>query len=256
MIRRFNRFELKYVVHVFAAERFLRDIAPALRRDPHAGPEGFYPVLSLYYDSPDLHLFRSKVEGIKFRRKLRLRIYPRGDLSGVTHGMVEIKQRIDRTLQKRRLHLPLDEAERVCAGEGVPRGLDAQDRATASEVTYMVAGMGLRPTCVIAYQRRAFLGGRYDPGLRVTVDTNLKARSHALQVTLPAVNHRVLPPHFSIVEVKFNDGIPRWLASRLRAHPFDLSRVSKYCAGVAMTHPYRLREKALAAGSIPIAAGI
>ena len=256
MIRRFNRFELKFIVHAFAAERFLEEIAPLLRRDPHAGPGGFYPVLSLYYDSPDLRLFRAKVEGIKFRRKLRLRIYPGEDLSAVTRGMVEIKQRIDRTLQKRRFPLPLEEAERLCAGEGVPAGLDALDRATASEVSYMVAAVRLRPTCVVAYQRRAFVGRRHDPGLRVTVDTNLTARCHALQVTLPALNHRFVPTRYCILEVKFNDRIPRWLASRLRAHQLDLQRVSKYCAGVARTHPYGLRERALAAGAIPVAARI
>lgn len=256
MIRRFNRFELKYVVHAFALERFLREAAPRLCRDPHAGPEGFYPILSLYYDSPDLRLYRSKVEGIKFRRKLRLRVYPGDDLSAVDRGMVEIKQRIDRTLQKRRIPLPLEEAERLCAGACVPPGLDTADRAVASEVTYMVAAMRLRPTCVIAYQRRALVGGRHDPGLRVTVDTNLRARSHALQVTLPAGNHRFLPPHYAILEVKFNDRIPRWLAALLRAHHFDLRRVSKYCEGVAKTHPYRLREKVLAAGAIPVAARI
>lgn len=256
MIRRFNRFELKYVVHAFAAERLLSEIRPRLVADPHAGPEGFYPVVSLYYDSPDLRLFRSKVEGIKFRRKLRVRVYPGDDLSAVTRGVVEVKQRIDRTLQKRRLPLPLEEAERLCAGEGVPAGLDALDEAAASEVTYIASSLRLRPTCVIAYERRALVGGRHEPGLRVTVDSNLTARCHALQVNLPAPNRRFLPLRFCIVEVKFNDRIPRWLASRLRAHQFDLGRVSKYCSGLARTHPYRLRERVLAAGATPLAARI
>jgi hypothetical protein len=75
----------------------------------------------------------------------------------------------------------------------------------------------------------------------VTVDSNLMARCHALEVTASARNHRFLPLQFCILEVKFDDRIPRWLASRIRAHHLDLQRVSKYCSGVARTHPLALR---------------
>lgn len=45
-----------------------------MNRDPLTGPQG-YPVWSVYYDSSDLRFYWEKIEGLKFRRKLRIRRY-------------------------------------------------------------------------------------------------------------------------------------------------------------------------------------
>ena len=38
-------------------------------------PIGGYPVTSLYYDTQSLRFYWEKIEGLKFRRKLRIRLY-------------------------------------------------------------------------------------------------------------------------------------------------------------------------------------
>ena len=103
MIKRFNRYELKYVLPVQKSQQIAEDLRAFTRPDAHGEAEG-YRVVSLYYDSPWLDFFWAKIEGIKFRRKVRIRIYP-DDLVG-GQAMVEIKQRINRTVQKRRLPMP------------------------------------------------------------------------------------------------------------------------------------------------------
>jgi len=232
MIRRFNRYELKYIVTVKEAERIISDLETLTQPDRHGGHEG-YRVVSLYYDSPDLDFFWAKIEGIKFRRKLRVRIYPEDDIEAVTEGMVEIKQRINRTVQKRRLKLALEDAERLCAGSLDRNDLDPRDRQVASEVQYMVRAMHLGPTCITAYRRRAFVGGLYDAGLRITFDTDVSCRVHGLRVNQDAENHLFLPPDWCIMEVKVNDAVPDWVTSLLARHGCRLRRVSKYCAGLA-----------------------
>ena len=233
MIRRFNRYELKYIVRIDEVDRIIADLRSMTEPDDHGGPEG-YRIVSLYYDSPGLDFFWDKVEGIKFRRKVRLRIYPGEDIEAVTEGMVEIKQRINRTVQKRRLKLPLEEAEQLCAGSLERNDLDPLDRQVASEVQYIVQAMHLMPTCITAYRRRAFVGGLYDAGLRITFDIDVSCRIHGLKVNHDAKNHLFLPPEWSIMEVKANEAVPDWVTSLLARHGCQLRRVSKYCAGLAL----------------------
>ena len=230
MIRRFNRYELKYVLTHREYLRILNDLEEFLDRDRHAGAEGIYRVASLYYDSLDFSCYRNKVDGIKYRRKLRLRIYKDSDIS---HGFVEIKQRINRTVQKRRLRLPIDEAKALCSGEdiGIDR-FDTIDRATASEVLYLVQDMGMKPKCIISYHRRPFEGSRYDYGLRITFDTHLKSRIHELDITAECSDRFFLAPDIVVMEVKINEKIPIWLTSIIGAHQCNLQRVSKYCIGI------------------------
>ena len=244
MIKRFNRYELKYIVRIDEVDRIIADLESLTQPDDHGGPEG-YRVVSLYYDSPGLDFFWDKIEGIKFRRKVRLRIYPGEDIEAVKEGMVEIKQRINRTVQKRRIKLPVDEAEQLCAGSLERDDLDPLDRQVASEVQYIVQAMHLAPTCITAYRRRAFVGGLYDAGLRITFDINVGCRVHGLKVNQNAQNHLFLPPDWSIMEVKVNDAVPDWVTSLLARHGCQLRRVSKYCAGLALARGLRVMPLAI-----------
>jgi hypothetical protein len=81
----------------------LRDhLARRLDADSHSGESG-YGVWSVYYDTRDLKFYWEKIEGLKYRRKLRIRHY--GDRFAVdddTSVFVEIKQRVNRVAQIRR----------------------------------------------------------------------------------------------------------------------------------------------------------
>ena len=196
-MKRFNRFELKYVVSAAQCEAIKRDILSHMQPDSNGSSEGSYAITSLYYDSEDLAFMRSKREGIKFRRKLRIRRY--GD-DAKTPVFVEIKQRINRTTQKRRLVLDLEDAYSMCAGRFDKTIVDQDDAAVADEVLFLVRAMALQPTCLIGYQRDAFVGGPYEPGLRVTFDHGLwtAVPSDGLSTSIP--QHTLVPPTFMIME--------------------------------------------------------
>jgi SPX domain protein involved in polyphosphate accumulation len=250
VIRRFNRYELKYILPVAQCARIIDELKVQIPPDSHGGEQG-YPLVSLYYDSPQLECFWAKIEGIRFRRKVRLRIYPGEDITTVTKGSIEIKQRINKTVQKRRLELPLDQAERLCAGQLDIQGLDEMDTQVANEVTYLSRMLNLQPTAITAYWRRAFEGQEENAGVRVTFDTSVASRIHALTVNAAAVNRLILPADYCIMEVKADDRVPEWATSLLARHDCQLNRVSKYCAGVAQLHGLNVLPLALSPG-IPI----
>lgn len=228
MIRTFNRYEIKYVLTVSQMFAVIEDLKQFMESDPYALARGGYVISSLYYDSHDYECYRNKVDGIKFRRKLRIRRY---ENTGSDRVFVEIKQRINRTVQKRRVPLTLAEASTVCSGNPLV-GERQEDNALISEIRYLHHCLKLRRACIIKYHRRAFQGGRYERGLRVTFDTNLRYRVHSLDFDSSAQNRFFLPPDTCILEVKTNDRIPTWLTLLLARHQCELSRVSKYVLGL------------------------
>jgi len=252
VIRRFNRFELKYILPLAQCARLLDELKEQIVPDRHGGASG-YPVVSLYYDSPDYECFWAKIEGLKYRRKVRLRIYPEHDIRRVERAAVEVKQRINKTVQKRRLALPLAQAEALCAGELDLAGLEPEDAQVASEVLTLRHHLDLRPTAVTSYWRRAFDGHQENAGLRVTFDTDVAARMHALKINETARNRLLLPADWCIMEVKADERVPQWIASLLARHGCQIARVSKYCTGVAQIRAFKVLPLALqrAGGPIP-----
>ncbi len=103
----FNRYEIKYFVDEMKVPPELRaELAARMETDPFS-PHGGYPVTSLYYDTADLRFYWEKIEGLKFRRKLRMRLYGNpADCTDDTSVQIEIKQRVNRVTQKRRIALP------------------------------------------------------------------------------------------------------------------------------------------------------
>jgi len=251
MIRRFNRFELKYILPVTRCARLIDELSEQIVPDRHGGDAG-YCVVSLYYDSPDLQCFWAKIESLKYRRKLRLRVYPEHDIRKVTSAAVEIKQRINKTVQKRRLALPLEQAEALCGGSLDLAGLDREDAQVAEEVLALRHYLDLQPTAVTSYLRRAFEGQHENAGLRVTFDYHVAARMHALGVREPARNRLILPEDWCIMEVKADERVPHWVASLLARHGCQLGRVSKYCAAVAKIRALEVLPLALQRFSAPI----
>lgn len=232
MIRRFDRYEFKYLISLALRDRLIREMQGRIEPDEYDHETG-YPLVSLYYDSPQLDCFWAKVDGLKYRRKVRVRIYPERDIEKTRTAMLEIKQRTIATVQKRRIALPIEQAESLCDGRigALDLGpLDALDEQVASEIEYLSSALHLRPTAVTAYTRRAFVGSPYEPGLRITFDTQLAGRVHALHVTSPAPNRSIAPPDWCVLEVKTNSTIPDWVSSMLARHNCQLRRISKYCA--------------------------
>jgi len=230
MIKRFNRYEIKYVVPAFKLQRLVPDLLLTMDRDAYVSGAGFYRVSSLYFDTPGLDCYWNKLDGLLYRRKLRIRIYPdRPD----GPAFVEIKQRVNRTVQKRRLAMSLQDAYALCSGKYFQLS-EADDQAVADEVHYLVTVLRLAPKNIISYNRRAFVGRFVDAGLRLTFDTMVKARWAGFD--LHQQNRKMMlayTPGLAIMEVKANERIPHWLVNTLARHQCTLTRVSKYCQGIA-----------------------
>lgn len=239
-IRSFNRYELKYIVHASELDGIVADVARQMAPDPHGDAGGGYQISSLYYDSPELHMLRSKIVGSNYRRKLRVRVYGGPDAGPPRSAMVEIKQRLSRTTQKRRVVVPLDEALQLCEARLARAWDDATDRAVADEITALVRALSLRPACTITYRRRAFIGGRLEPGLRLTIDTDVWGAPPRLDFYTQRPTAFLMPRDWSVLEIKVDDRVPHWINELVTRHNCQLRRVSKYCLGMVKLHDLKL----------------
>jgi SPX domain protein involved in polyphosphate accumulation len=231
-IRKFNRFELKYLITLQQAERFKTALRAFLIPDEHGNHSGRYTIASLYYDSPDFRCYREKVDGIKFRRKLRIRRYETGEaLTDEGTVFVEIKQRIDRVTQKRRVMLPYREALRLCNDRQIPNH-EASDKTVIDEIFVFLWQHNLRPVSIVRYDRQAFIGAEYDIGLRVTFDTTLSFQTQQLHLHEQPSGLLMLPANQVVMEIKVNERIPYWLTELIATHNLQMVRVSKYCRSI------------------------
>jgi hypothetical protein len=226
-VRSFNRFELKYLTAIEAARAFARDLATHARPDPHSGEQG-YDVYSLYWDSPELRCFWEKLDGEKYRRKLRFRRY-----GGDAEAFVEIKQRIDRTVQKRRTRMAVGDALALFGRGAVDPVLEAQAAdPVLQEALVLCREHRLAPKAAIRYRRAAWFA-TFEPDLRVTFDTRLQYDAQELDLAQPFVEGRwLMDPALCVIEIKYNHRVPMWLVALVQKHGLSVVRFSKYCAAV------------------------
>jgi SPX domain protein involved in polyphosphate accumulation len=219
-----NRFEFKFLIRQQEYQSLKERLIPFLGRDPHEDSQGGYRVTSLYFDTDDFACFWEKVDGLLLRKKVRLRTYGESSES----GFIEIKQRLDNTVQKKRVQLPLADLEAFAFNmpEYIPKD------AISTEAYCIVRANHMSPKMLITYDREAF-HSIYEPNLRITFDHNLRFSATDLRWASIEEHHTLLlyPAH-GILEIKANNTVPSWLLSFINHQELQIERLSKYCLAV------------------------
>jgi SPX domain protein involved in polyphosphate accumulation len=224
----FNRFEVKYFLPTRQVAELVSEFADYTRPDPHSLEEWGYPIHSVYWDTSDFQFFWEKVEGVKFRRKLRFRRYGTG-----SEVFVEIKQREDRTVQKRRFQWPFERVDDVFGdGSRDPEWSGVEGEAAATEAALLIQRLRLRPRMAISYRRRAMFGA-FDPELRISLDGRIQYHPTDFSLAQPFETGRyVLDPRVTVLEIKYDHRAPTWLTKAVCRHGLKMIRMSKYCSAV------------------------
>lgn len=227
----FNRYEIKYFIDELDVPALRDELAHHMDTDPYS-PAGGYPVTSLYYDTQSLRFYWEKIEGLKFRRKVRMRLYGApSECTADTPVQIEIKQRVNRVTQKRRIELPYSDACRWL-NHGEQLEFAPGHKAFADEVSMLVGNLDLRPIVTTGYLREAFVGREADMGLRVTIDHKVHGRDRDFDFASGGENRFIIPPNLAIVELKANERVPYWATDLTARLNMSVVRVSKYCQSV------------------------
>ena len=228
------RYEYKYFVPVMHMNRLREMIQPFCDLDIYA--EGMendsYQVRSIYFDTPYLDYYTEKVEGIKHRKKLRLRGYNDGGEESMT--FLEIKRKYEDPIRKYRTPLTYHTAKMLLSEGGDLEALVHNSKRYPNAVDnarrffYHLYRAHLQPVVLVVYEREPWLG-KWDPSIRITFDKNLC--SSAFPTIDGLFDNRNLRPalgDFFILEVKFNRYFPAWMKPVIGLLGLKRESASKY----------------------------
>lgn len=225
----FKRYEKKFMLNDEQYRGVLDFLADYMVFDKYCVGEQVYGLLNIYFDTPDNLLIKRSVEKPLYKEKLRLRSYfpPESEDSKV---FFEIKQKFEKCVTKRRIVMKYGEAlELINTGEPPKLSDDSYiNRQVAKEISAMFKRYpGLAPKVFIAYDRMA-LFGKEDSELRVTFDSNIRARRENPGFEYGTDGIQLLKPGEHLMEIKMAYAMPFWLARYLSEHGIFSTSFSKY----------------------------
>lgn len=212
-----KRYELKYLLNPQQRAALLGAMEGRMAPDSF----GLTSIASLYYDTPDYRLIRASLEQPMFKEKLRLRAY--GLATDTSPVFLELKRKAYGLVYKRRVKTTLPQVEKFFAREG---DICAGGQINREIVTFRNYYNRLVPACMIIYDRTAYVDLEGD--LRLTIDGAPRYRTDRLDLTRDMEGIPLLPPGWSILEVKVQSALPLWLASALSDAKIYKTSFSKY----------------------------
>ena len=87
--------------------------------------------------------------------------------------------------------------------------------------------VNVKPKVVVYYNRSAFYSELY-PNVRITFDSNLRGSLTVTGDALSGAFSYILSPHFSIIELKYNNKLPKIFISKIRELELRQATFSKY----------------------------
>jgi hypothetical protein len=247
---KWQRYEVKYLISERRAAEVSRYCLDYLPPDRHSAgrPNNEYPVLSVYLDSPSRELLQYTLNKQMERFKLRARTYR--EYNKPANGLpafFEIKRRADGVVQKTRARVERAVADSLlwegCAPSDEWGDCDTATRMNLNEFLGLRSRIGARPILGTYYVREAYEGISAER-IRITLDRNL----HYGLLSPPGSRQQDMWWQVDaggvVLEIKFNNAYPFWVADMLRRLEIVRRGVCKYvicsrAAGVSMARDAR-----------------
>jgi len=228
----YPRYELKYVIKESVAQAIASKLLGHCHLDDN-GKDGTYRNESLYYDSPGFDFFYHKIDGVKLRRKIRIRRY--GDSGPWERVFVEIKRRNGKFIEKARLSLQTNLLPLLfnpAGKERIIKTLSPREIQVYNEIISISQIYNVQPVVFISYKRKAFWADGNEK-LRITFDSDLSCDAVNLD-SLAVLNNRqsMMSQDLIVMEIKANGKVPFWALRLVQEYGCHMTRLSKYCLGV------------------------
>jgi hypothetical protein len=231
----FRRYEIKYYLPVTDIPMIRTLLLPYMQYDENCEnlPDHRYTVRSIYFDTHDLRFYYEKMDSVKIRKKLRIRTY---NLPGsALPSYFEIKRKNGRVSYKERIQVPLPKVEHLLNGkntrEVLPLASYHQQRLV-EKIRYLMQQMDLQPVVLVTYEREALIGKDNEQN-RATFDCNMRSLINPrIEQIFTEHELRQFEDRFFVLELKFDDLMPRWMGRLVRLMNLRPQPYSKYCQGI------------------------
>lgn len=179
-----------------------------------------YKISSVYFDDITDSHYRDVADGNPTRKKFRIRIY--NDSFDVIK--LEIKMKQYSRIKKLSKTITYDQMIALIRGEELRCGKEMDE--TVFLFNREIAERLLRPKIIVTYERKAFV---CDAGnVRVTFDTHVRASDQIAQFGNQKLRYDPLPVEDCILEVKYDEFLPDYIAQTLEVNRMEQTSYSKY----------------------------
>lgn len=237
-----ERYELKYLIPEEMVEPISSFVSAYCDLDYYSEKQrdGYYPINSLYFDSPCFIFLRRRLHRLPSRYNLRIRSY--GSSDGLP-CFFEVKHKKNKQIRKYRARIE-DKgwAERFTfPGYHEENAGQEKNAAMAQLFRHLALSNNASPKILTQYKRKAFISN-VDDYARVTFDKALKYQARSAYNLLPGpeamINYddsTIFDPGAGIIlELKcYTSSVPLWMLDLIRCFNLKQGRFSKYAAGMA-----------------------
>ncbi|UCE04953.1 MAG: VTC domain-containing protein, partial [bacterium] len=122
LFKEYGRRELKHFIAPEMISEVKAIIEPYVEVDPYAKERdnNSYTIRSIYFDTEQFDFYYEKLDGLKIRKKVRVRSYNEFQKEGF--AFLEIKRRYNNRILKERAQVPLHQLEEICLNRTNPDG--------------------------------------------------------------------------------------------------------------------------------------
>lgn len=215
------RHELKYFINPAEVEMLRARFRPVLRLDNHCRGGKPYVIRSLYFDDIEDSAYLDKLDGVMHRDKYRIRIYRYSD----QEIFLERKRKLGDLIQKSSVQITRRLCDQIISGD--PRGLHKAANSLLQDMYVQMRTRLLRPRVIVDYAREAYLHPAENT--RLTFDLNLRSGLYSSDLFNPHLP--TVCPHdrnVQILEIKFDNYLPHYIAALLSGVNAERSAISKY----------------------------
>lgn len=215
------RHELKYYINESVYETLRNRLKVVIKPDPNMkNPEG-YVISSLYFDDLYNSALEEKQNGIRFRKKIRMRSYDHSD----NLIKLECKRKFDQYISKTSAVLSREEYDAIIAGNY--DFLAKRKENVCKELLAYHHTVLMKPVVTVEYLREAYILPQGN--VRITFDKNISSSVHNFDMFSEEYKTKdVLEPGRMVMEVKFDDFIPTYVQQVLRTAMTEKCAISKY----------------------------
>ena len=215
------RHEYKYLISRADAELLKCRLPHIMERDPHAGETGQYTIRSLYFDDFSNTAYYDKVDGVNYRAKYRIRFY------NYDSSILKLEKKEKNGNLTRKTAQTITKRDAQALEFALSSGCPDTKEGLVEELRLQFVSHGLRPRALVDYDRTPFICR--DGNTRITLDENVRTRPYIAHLfASPRAMIPAMDADQVILEVKFDDFLPGYLATALADIPKVNMAISKF----------------------------
>jgi len=224
-MQKFERYEFKYILPNWIMDLVESEIMHFMQYDNFVKnkKDKSYFVRSLYFENKENDNFYEKIDGLKFRKKYRIRSYSKSFNKNI---FLEQKAKDNDRVYKKRISLKKKIFDKIIKNQ-----INDVNFKTSKEInfyedfTFKILKKKEYPKIIIDYNRKPLISD-YDSFFRISIDYNLVARNINMDKKINClVDHKIM-------EVKFFRRIPLWFHRIIQKYNLRRVSVSKFVVGM------------------------